>query len=737
MTAKFRAGKDQSTVLENVETLTGQRGDGRNRAVTYGDLATLGLANLRQLGGGKVTLTPGNGSDGSNSGGGVQKPTKPTNFKATGGFAYVLLEWDMPNYRGRSLTEIYRSPEDNLANAVLIASSAAGVYGDPVDPDWKGYYWIRHVNALGEPGPFNDSKGTFAQTHPDPAAIIEVITEQLNASPLIQKLGEDLQDSIKQTDKKIGEAKTELTHSLNGLNRSVDELNQAIGDAKTKIGETKDDLSAIIKEEEHARINGDKAITTQVNGIITEFRGADQALNATIGELSKTTTAADQALSEKIIALDASFKKGDQALSSSINELSRTTTAADQALSERISSIDAAYKKADQTLNGSISELGRSTASADQVLSERVNAVDAAYKKADQTVTANITELAKTVADKTQALSQQISQVESGYKNADSSLSAKVQQESESRTAADTAIGKRVDTVSANLDKNIAAVQTNAQAIAALDGVKSMWTVKAQAGNITAGIGIVASKDSSGNSISQVAVAANQFFIYDPNNPNDKTTYAIPFAISNGKVVIDELIAKEAVIKILAAQTIIADSVKAGIEIVSPYIKTARIESGNFTVDQNGNMTAKNAKIEGEITATSGSFTGTVNAKDGVFRGTVYATDGEFSGTVYANKIVGDVVKPIIHTIGSTTIIPAESFIRRIFSSPVVLATNANNGGVNIYFDGNNVMSASGGGGRNNNSMAIGVISANEEFKITSDRWGDSPPQVVFTVMKL
>ncbi|WP_052012467.1 phage tail tip fiber protein [Pectobacterium betavasculorum] len=521
MTAKFRAGKDQAAVLENVETLTGQRGDGRNRAVTYGDLATLGLANLRQLGGGKVTLTPGNGSGGSNSGG-VQKPTKPTNFKATGGFAYVLLEWDMPNYRGRSLTEIYRSSEDNLANAVLIASSAAGVYGDPVDPDWKGYYWIRHVNALGEPGPFNDSKGTFAQTHPDPAAIIEVIKEQLNASPLIKELNEDLQDSIKQTDKKIGDAKTEL--------------NKAVIDAEVRAKAVTDRLSSTIKSEEQARVEGDSAISRSVD------------------------------------------------------------------------SLSAEYKKADQALNTSISELNKSMASADQALSERISSIDAAYKKSDQTLTANITALDKTIVDKTQALSQQVSQVESGYKNADSSLSAKVQQESESRTAADIAIGKRVDTVSANLDKNIAAVQTNAQAIVALDGVKSMWTVKAQAGNITTGIGIVASKDSSGNTISQVAVAANQFFIYDPNNPNDKTTYAIPFAVSNGKVVIDELVAKEAVIKILAAQTIIADSVKAGIEIVSPYIKTARIESGGFTVDALGNATfGQLVKISasGEIEITS------------------------------------------------------------------------------------------------------------------------------------
>ncbi|WP_409308665.1 DUF1983 domain-containing protein [Pectobacterium sp. B1J-3] len=553
MSAKFRAGKDQSTVLENIETLTGQRGDGRNRAVTYGELANLGLANLRQLGGGKVTLTPGNGSGGSNSGGGVQKPTKPTNFKATGGFAYVLLEWDMPNYRGRSLTEIYRSHEDNLANAVLIASSAAGVYGDPVDPDWEGYYWIRHVNSLGDPGAFNDSKGTYAKTHPDPAAIIEVIQEQLNESPLIKSLNEDIEtnrENIGHVDSRI---KT--------LSNTVNDQNKAMAKRVTDV------------------------------------------------ETSSETNA------------------------SAVRELS-------QSVSERFSSS-----------------------------------------------------------------------------------------------------AERIEKVEATTKENSSAVQVNAKAITEIDkngseAYQAMWSAKAQAGDISVGIGIVAGKDASGHVVSQVAVAANQFFIYDPNNPNDKNTYAIPFAVVDGKVVIDELIAREAVIKILAAQEITADKVKAGVEIVSPYIKTARIESGNFTVDQNGNMTAKNAKVEGEITATSGSFSGTVDAKDGVFRGTVYAKDGEFRGKVYVEDLQGDIVKPTIHTIGSETVVTAQPFIRRIFSSPVVLATNANNGGVNIYFNGNNVMSASGGGGRNNNAIAIGTIPANEELIITSNRWGDSPSQVVFTVMK-
>lgn len=553
MTAKFRAGKDPSAVLENVETLTGQRGDGRNRAVTYGDLATLGLANLRQLGGGKVTLTPGNGSGGSNSGGGVQKPTKPTNFKATGGFAYVLLEWDMPNYRGQSLTEIYRSPEDNLANAVLIASSAAGVYGDPVDPDWKGYYWIRHVNSLGEPGPFNDSKGTYAQTHPDPAAIIEVITEQLNASPLIANLTDKLETNTK---------------NIGTVDSNVKTLSESV----------KNQNSAMAKR-------------------VTDVETSSQSNMSAVRELS-------------------------------------------QSVSDQFSSS-----------------------------AERVEKVEAATRE------------------------------------------------------------------------NNAAVQTNAKTITEMDkngsaSYRAMWSAKAQAGDVTAGIGIVAGQDSSGNTISQVAVSANQFFIFDPNNPNDKTTYAIPFAVVDGKVVIDELIAKDAVIKILAAQTIIADSVKAGIEIVSPYIKTARIESGNFTVDPNGNMTAKNAKIEGEITATSGSFTGTVNAQNGVFRGTVYATNGEFRGKVYVEDLEGDVVRPITHTIGQTTIIEAVPFKRTIFSSPVVLIWNTGEGNVWVNFNDQNAMNVY-ANPWNNNKIAQGVIPANTELKITSGRGGTGTPEIlVFTIIK-
>ncbi|EKN5127022.1 phage tail tip fiber protein [Yersinia enterocolitica] len=319
MTKGFRSGRDAAALSENIEVLTGQRGDGRNRAVTYAELADLDLAKLRAGAGGKLQLKP-NPND--NTGPAPAFPTQPRNFKANGGFGAVLLEWEMPNYRGHSLTEIYRSTEDNLANAVMVASSAAAVYGDPVDPGWQGYYWIRFINSAGVAGPFNASEGTPAKTAADIDEIIDLINKEINESPLIG----------------------ELTNSVNDLDQ-----------------------------------NGGQA-----------------------------------------------FQK--------------------------------------------------------------------------------------------------------------------------------------------------------------------MWSTKVDASGITAGIGIVAGRDAEGKPIAQVAISASQFFVFDPNNPTDTGSYAIPFSISGGRVVIDEAAIREATIKILNAQTIIADEVKAGISISTPTLNSATINNGKFTVDAAGNL---------------------------------------------------------------------------------------------------------------------------------------------------
>ena len=97
-----------------------------------------------------------------------------------------------------------------------------------------------------------------------------------------------------------------------------------------------------------------------------------------------------------------------------------------------------------------------------------------------------------------------------------------------------------------------------------------MWTAKVQAGDIKAGIGIVAKNDGT----SQVMVSASQFFVFNPNSPS---TTAPLFAIDNGQVVIAEAIIRKATIQILNAEKITADYVKAGVSISSPLINGGQI----------------------------------------------------------------------------------------------------------------------------------------------------------------
>ncbi|PWC09649.1 DUF1983 domain-containing protein [Brenneria corticis] len=482
MATKWNSGTDSSSVAENMQTLTGQRGDGSQRAVTYADLASLGLANLQMLGG-KAKLTPGGGGGSESSNSKVQTPTRPTGFGATGGFAYILLEWDMPLYTGRSLTEIYRYPEDNLANAVLIATTAAGVYGDPVDPATGYYYWIRHVNINGKPGPYNDSVGTYAETHADPAAIVEMVQEQLNQSPLIAEL-------------------------------------------VSKIGENEQGISAL-----DADVAALTQTATELEQIADDMAAGIDVRNAEVDQRFDTVEATANAAATK----------------ASVTELSQTVATQNSAMGQRVDTVEATANAA--ATKASVTELSQTVATQNSAMGQRVDTVEATANAA--ATKASVTELSQTVATQNSAM------------------------------------GQRVDTVEATANAASSAAQTNATAIATLDGVKAMWTAKTQAGQISAGIGIVANSDGT----SQVAVAANQFFIFDPNNPNDDSTYAIPFAVVDGKVVLDQLIAQDAVVKILAAQTITADTVKVGATLTAVNIKSSTIENGGFTVDALGNAT--------------------------------------------------------------------------------------------------------------------------------------------------
>ncbi|EOV0998726.1 DUF1983 domain-containing protein [Edwardsiella piscicida] len=440
----FRAGRSLDSLYENVELMTGQRGDGQDKAITARELVALGLARPLRGQGGSLQLRPGLGGQAwPDDRRRVDFPQAPQGLQVSGGFSAVLLEWRAPTYGGHALTEIYRHTQDNLADAVLVATSASVIYGDPVDPGWQGFYWIRFVNTAGVPGPFNAPAGTAAQTHPEIDAVVSLIAREINGSPLI---------------------------------------------------------AALASEQE----------------------------------------AEQQALSET---------------------------------QENLRDIDRAGSQAFQ----------------------------------------------------------------------------------------------------------------------------SLWRQKNHVGDISAGIGIVAGSDPQGNVLSQVAIAATQFFIFDPNNPNDDGTYSFPFVVdgNSGRVVMTKAAIEQATIQILQAQRIVADEVMAGIRISAPYISAAQIyaseiislgEPPTFSLTTDGVLSARHADISGTIHATSGALS----------RVTIDETCDVKE--IRAESIKGDIVRCWTLLNGQTIVVEPAPFERRLVI-PACVVSGATFESTSSHGDGNERRSFSYDGG--------------------------------------
>lgn len=107
--ASFRASNNQQGLTENMQILTGQKGDRLDKALTLREAAAIGMVNLRRNGYGQIVpeLPPDKPTDPEWSG--VQQPVAPTGVTADGAFHTITLTWDIPAYKGHSYAEILRA----------------------------------------------------------------------------------------------------------------------------------------------------------------------------------------------------------------------------------------------------------------------------------------------------------------------------------------------------------------------------------------------------------------------------------------------------------------------------------------------------------------------------------------------------------------------------------------------------------------------------------------------------
>tara|TARA_B110000091_G_scaffold27464_1_gene27247 strand:+ start:64 stop:1413 length:1350 start_codon:yes stop_codon:yes gene_type:complete len=266
------AGQDKRfaySLKENVDVLTGNRGDPLDRAVTVRDLLDAGIIKLAR--GSNLFGNNGFEIDPTILFPTLAVPPAPTNLQAAGAFQNILLEWDLQFYIGHAGVEIWRHTSDSLAGATLVGTMTgmAGVYVDAVGSGKSFYYWVRAINKNGVYGPYNSSSGTLGETAIDVAYMLTLLSGAVTSS----QLAADLSAPI---------AKIPALESFTGYSASYSD-----GSLLTRMGATETKANAA-------------ATSAQLSSESTTRASADSALSSTVTSLSSTVGGNTSAISTQV-----------------------------------------------------------------------------------------------------------------------------------------------------------------------------------------------------------------------------------------------------------------------------------------------------------------------------------------------------------------------------------------------------------------------------------------------------
>ncbi|MBL0487382.1 DUF1983 domain-containing protein [Aeromonas caviae] len=562
--------------------------------------------------------------------------------------------------------------------------------------------------------------------------------------------------------------KAELQQADAALSASITELSQAVANENGAQAQRLTALEALTGGHSAAITELQQAVTSDGQSLASKFENlsasVDLAAEAEIvGTLGAATEANRQRQATGEIRREQKVLSGQQ-----------------EAMATTIEQLGATFQAESADLRGQILSEQTVRASETEALSQRITVNETSFNAADRALEASIAEVARTAANATESTANQIQQITTEFQAADQQLSSQITAESEARANAISAMSSQIDTVSAvagsknkthfqatapssgmgtgdlwfdtannnrpyrysgtawvatddpRIAANAAAVQLQSQAIADLqNGAQAMWTAKANAGQISSGIGLIAKSDGT----SQVAISASQVFVF---NPNSSTPMAPLFAIDNGQAVIAEAIIRKATIQILTSEKITADYIKAGVSMSAPAISGGSINMGNAFLSGGAAGFGKGGPYASwgfgwytMIYADGSIYTNRLRAEGGYVKNMTMNNctieqDCEVKGTVYAQKIVGDIVRTYALNPASPVQLPAMPFARKC-TFMLTVSSGSSTTTARVYINGVERGSLTArdygiGQGSTMNKNFEFLLAANQAYTISYDR---------------
>lgn len=413
-------------------------------AITVSDLRDAGFWR------GNNIIIPPSSIDGSTV---VETPTIPTGLTTLGVFQNIILEWQVPPYRGHAWTSIYRSATNVFADAVVIANVNSETYADPVGPGQTYYYWATNINLNGVESAPNQVAGTIGQTLQDTQYLLDLLTNSIGNTQLNTQLGTRI-STIESTQTSIIQQIDDLEAAFGNSQSSADNLAAAQAAASQAIAAKVEAIGA-----------KDEAVQAKVDAI----EAADDAVVAKNAAETASTSASTSAGSASSSATNASNSAASAATSA--NSASTAATAANAARTAAESANTAAQTASTAAINASNSASTFAT-----------NAQTAATAASNSATTANSAKNdAQTAAD---AASTSASTATTAATNAASAATAATT----AKTAAEAAnaAAQTSATAAANSATTASGYADDAEAAATVSSNASLSASAARDGAVTA-----------------------------------------------------------------------------------------------------------------------------------------------------------------------------------------------------------------------------------------------------------
>lgn len=558
------------------ETLIGAKGDTLEKAVTFRDLQTLDLVTVRNaLNGGGLIFEPIEPGDDE----GIELPTKPTNFTATGGFTSILLRWDYPSYTGHAFTEIWRSETNVLGEAALLVGTNSLNYSDIPGNNFTGYYWARHVNTSNQKGPFHATSGELGETAEDVEFNISVLNGKIaevhlnsylsDRVDLIQ-LNKDAADALNDT---VTSNKQATDAALNTITTvTIPAINALFPNYATLAYANSEFLN-------QAEVNS--AISGQIDTFYTSIVQEDFVTSAFLQNTYRTESDTDSAIAQALTSFLATTIVPDYATTAFITQEYRTEADTDSAISTALTNflsttISPTYATSAFITSNYRTETNTNTAISTAVTGLRseifngtgnllqsafVNSLDSAIANANGSIATSLTNLSAAINDPVTGLAKTRADVTSNY-NAVVNDTGDI-------------ISQHIASYSVTVDGVTNTLSEWAEVAADADAnFVAQWGFKTSVNDLVGGVGFY-----NDGSITQFTVQSDRFAIIDPRNDQVKSVFAtvVNDPVLPDGVYIDTAFIKAATIAELVAGDINADTVTAGISIDSPEINGGKI----------------------------------------------------------------------------------------------------------------------------------------------------------------